>query len=273
MYIAETAMRNVAAPVKLVDDIPARRATGDGGAERRVLAEIARLNLERNVADLDERGYTILSPAQAAPPGFCERVRDKIFDVVAEETGLRPELSDGDRFSGQMASICRGATFSNIFFADPIFEQVMMSEAPLALVTYLLGESCEFAAMNAVIKAPGAEYLNMHVDSPQPAPLPPYSQVANATWLLNDYDAANGATVMVPGSHRWCRHPVGEEVADVSNGIVVKAPAGSILIWHGNTWHAALPRTAPGIRVSLITYFVRHYLRRTVSESDSKLSI
>jgi ectoine hydroxylase-related dioxygenase (phytanoyl-CoA dioxygenase family) len=39
----------------------------------------------------------------------------------------------------------------------------------------------------------------------------------------------------------------------------VEAKAGSLLIWHGNTWHGAVPRTKPGLRVSIIQYFGRWY--------------
>jgi ectoine hydroxylase-related dioxygenase (phytanoyl-CoA dioxygenase family) len=101
----------------------------------------------------------------------------------------------------------------------------------------------------------------MHADSIQPNPLPPYAQVANATWLLTDYDGPSGPTLFEPGSHRKCRNPTAEESIDLSAAVPLIAPAGSLLLWHGNTWHGALPRTAPGLRVSLLCFFTRSYIK------------
>jgi ectoine hydroxylase-related dioxygenase (phytanoyl-CoA dioxygenase family) len=44
--------------------------------------------------------------------------------------------------------------------------------------------------------------------------------------------------------------------------MAVLAPEGSLVVWHGNTWHGAVARTSPGLRISLILYFCRPYLVR-----------
>jgi hypothetical protein len=49
----------------------------------------------------------------------------------------------------------------------------------------------------------------------------------------------------------------------------VNCPAGSVLIWHANTWHEAAPRRAPGVRVSLVTHFSRWYLPPTPLENPA----
>jgi ectoine hydroxylase-related dioxygenase (phytanoyl-CoA dioxygenase family) len=97
-----------------------------------------------------------------------------------------------------------------------------------------------------------------------PAPFPQYAQVANATFLLSDYTKENGALCFTPGSHRLCRAPKGEsERNPIDNPLVVpvEAPAGSLVVWHGNTWHGAYPRENPGLRMNLIMYFCRVYIR------------
>jgi ectoine hydroxylase-related dioxygenase (phytanoyl-CoA dioxygenase family) len=112
------------------------------------------------------------------------------------------------------------------------------------------------------IKGPGYQYLPLHADqasSCTPAPFPAIAQVANAVWMLSDYNAENGAVCLVPGSHRFCRHPSRTEAVDLSLFTPLEAKAGSIVVWHGNTWHGAIPRTAPGLRVSIIQYFGRWY--------------
>ena len=38
---------------------------------------------------------------------------------------------------------------------------------------------------------------------------------------------------------------------------VVEVPAGSVIAWHGNLWHGAVPRTADGQRMTLVLPHVR----------------
>jgi ectoine hydroxylase-related dioxygenase (phytanoyl-CoA dioxygenase family) len=113
-----------------------------------------------------------------------------------------------------------------------------------------------------MIKGQGKDHLELHADqnwSGGPAPFPPYAQTANATWALTDYTIDGGAICFVPGSHKLCRSPTRAEATDLSRFTPIEAPAGSVIVFHGNTWHGALRRTLPGVRVNLLTYFNRWY--------------
>jgi ectoine hydroxylase-related dioxygenase (phytanoyl-CoA dioxygenase family) len=163
--------------------------------------------------------------------------------------------------AADITAIGRGHFMPAVLLRDPLFEQALMTRSMLALVSYLLGESCMLSSSSAMLKVRAPENLELHSDQVgQPSPFPPYAQVANATWALSDYSDENGATRFVPGSHRLSRHPTTEEALDTSLAVTVWAPAGSIVIWHGNTWHGAAPRTRPGARLSLIFLFCRWYL-------------
>ena len=233
----------------------------DRGAAARVLGRIAELGLQKNAWEIDTFGYTVLTPDQVAPAGFTDGLRDHILDEAAKVSGERPSLDSGTQDSPFLTFLGRTQFLPEILFTDRAFEQAMMNDNILALVTYMLGESCLMTAMNAVVKGPGPEYLPLHVDTPEPSPLPPYATTANVTWLLTDYDKANGGTFFLPGSNRWCRAPMYPESIDLEPVVTPEVPAGSVLIWHGNVWHGAWPRTTPGVRVSLLTYFARYYIR------------
>ena len=45
-----------------------------------------------------------------------------------------------------------------------------------------------------------------------------------------------------------------------ARAVVVEAPAGSIICWHGNTWHGAFRRKIPGLRLSIGSIFSRPYI-------------
>ena len=254
-------MNQLVLPPVVAGDPETITPDNDGGAEERVLNEIAALGLERNAWELDTRGFTILSPAQVGAPDFVAQLRARIFQEAGLPQGAEGDLSGGITSQFDVTALGRCQFLPEIFFADRLFEEALMRRPVLALISYLLGESCILTGMNAVIKGPGPEGFPLHTDTPQPAPLPAFAQVANATWLLTDYTVENGPTVFVPGSHKACRSPTREESVDFSRAVPVEAPAGSILIWHGNTWHGGAARTAPGMRISLITYFARYYMR------------
>ena len=152
----------------------------------------------------------------------------------------------------------------HILFDAPIFADALMNRASLALVTYLVGYSAKLSNSSALVKGPvdwqgPPRPLGLHSDNRGvPAPFPPYAQVASATWALTDYTLENGAVGYLPGSHKLCRQPTPDESLDAV--VPVEAPAGSLIVWHGNTWHAPFPRTAPGLRVSMLFYFCREYM-------------
>ncbi len=66
-----------------------------------------------------------------------------------------------------------------------------------------------------------------------PRPHPPF--VCNTVIAVEDFSALNGATSLVPGSHRWHDQAV-RQPPDV-NTIKLEMRAGSIAVWDGAIWH------------------------------------
>jgi hypothetical protein len=230
-------------------------------AQARVLAEIVELGLERNAWELDSLGYTVVTPEQVGAGALAAQMTEKLLDFAQMNIGFRPDLEADERMAADITAIGRGHFMPAVLLRDTMFEQALMTRSLLALMSYLLGENCMLSSSSAMLKVRAPESLELHSDQVgQPAPFPPYAQVANATWALTDYSDENGATRFVPGSHKLCRHPTNDEALDTSLAVTVSAPAGSIVIWHGNTWHGAAPRTRPGVRLSLIFLFCRWYL-------------
>jgi Phytanoyl-CoA dioxygenase (PhyH) len=230
-------------------------------AQARVMAEIATLGLERNAWELDALGYTVLTPEQTGAGDLVPRMRAQLMGMFEAQVGCSLDLERDEGFAVGSTPVGRGMIVPLPLLYDPMYEQALLNRAMLALVTYLLGESCILSSMSSMLKTRAPETLELHTDSVgMPAPLPPYAQVANATWALSDYTPENGATRFVPGSHKFARHPNTAEAMDMSSAVTVTAPAGSIILWTGGTWHGAAPRTNPGARLSLIMLFCRWYL-------------
>jgi len=67
-------------------------------------------------------------------------------------------------------------------------------------------------------------------------------------WAISDFRADNGATLLVPGSHKW---PADRKAArrDIVNA---EMPAGAVLFWMGGTLHGAGANTSRDWRYGVI---------------------
>jgi hypothetical protein len=222
--------------------------------------EIRKLDLVENVAELEATGLTVVDPDKAAGPGFALRLRDAIVRVGERRGGAPLDLDAADHPGRGAFGDVFGLQLYYLLFEDRVFQEAIVNPVALALSTYLLGESCIISNCLAGVKGPGGGDLGLHADNVMiPAPFPPYAQVCNVTWALTDYGEDAGPLVYVPGSHRLCRHPLPGEGRDAL--VPVQARAGSIVFWHGNLWHGAAARRAPGLRINLIVAMMRSYLR------------
>ena len=171
--------------------------------------EMVKLGLERNIAELEATGLTVVEPERAAAPGFADRLRAAIVRVGEERGAGRLDLDAAYEPGRGAFGDVFGLQLYYLLFEDKVFQEAIVNPIALALATYLLGESCIISNCLAGVKGPGGGDLGLHSDNVMiPAPFPPYAQVCNVTWALTDYDDDTGPLVYVPGSHRLCRHPL-----------------------------------------------------------------
>jgi hypothetical protein len=254
----ELEKRAASAPSSPAAQIPAPQA--DPAA--RIWSDIQRLGLEENIAELETQGLTVVSPDKAAAPEFIERLRAATVRFIEAQDGRTADFATGASHRNQILG-----DYHYLILHDPVFQELLCQPVALTLLDYLLGESCIVHANSALCKGPhgdellpGADLvLGLHSDSQLlPGPFHSFAEFANVTWTLSDYSREAGALAYVPGSHLLCRHPRPGE--GVEQAVAVQAPAGSIICWHGNTWHGAFRRTIPGLRLSIGSIFSRPYI-------------
>lgn len=232
-------------------------------ARARVIGEIRERALVERAWELDVDGYTVLSPQEAGTAEIAPRLLETSLDFIERKHGWRPDLAGEGEHEGLIAPFGNVLPEIGVLGEGRVFEEALLNPVVLALMRYLLGESCALIHQSLFLKCPGPDHLPLHTDQDQTcgaSPLQSYAQVANANWFLTDYTVENGAIAFVPGSHRLCRAPTRHEATDLSLFVPVEAPAGSIVVWHGNTWHGAFRRTRPGVRATLVEYFGRWHL-------------
>jgi ectoine hydroxylase-related dioxygenase (phytanoyl-CoA dioxygenase family) len=238
-------------------------------AERKTVSpsfrDIKQRGLTGNLEELEAYGLTVITPDQLGEPPVLKRARDAILALAEERTGVRHDIETGAHGTLDSTGSNPNQYLLYAFLErDPVFEEIVRHPATLPLVEYYLGADCQLSSLTSFIKwqnESGDGPKGLHSDSAlyRNGPLPDRPHVFNTNWILTDYTKDNGALAIVPGSHRLQRHPEpGEGVDEV---VPVEAPAGSVLVFHGNVWHSAFPRRNPGLRVSINAYYCGPHYR------------
>lgn len=116
---------------------------------------------------------------------------------------------------------------------------------------------------------PGAKAQPLHIDTPVPDPLPLWEMKINTIWLLDDFTDSNGATEIIPGSHKFGRRPQNLMQNDFNGLQKVIAPAGSLLLTSGALWHRSGENRSSAVRRVLLGSFAASYFREIASEEDA----
>lgn len=218
---------------------------------------LASLDLVENVSELAIKGLTVIPPEKIGPTDLVERVRGALLDTVERRSGTRLNWREGEH---EKPDNPFGKLVSYLLLEDPVFLELLMKPAILAMPTWKLGMNCCISSFQSIIKGAGGPELNLHADELMvPMPYSAHPGGFNVTYIMTDYTRENGCLAYVPGSHLLHRQPVGFEGRDCR--MPVEAPAGSVICWDGNLWHGAYPRRTPGLRMSLSIFFSRPHMR------------
>ena len=240
------------------------------------------LGLEHYVMQLEVDGLCVVPPEVHGVP-------ISIFDDMVNFLLAKAEQLVGCKFSldkGPHAEVAFQSSQSRSGLAgDPskitqfliqqlcgehrMFRDLAINATAIALMRHLIGSKVmRFSSNNSFIKWQGdfgyGPSLGLHADqSALPLPWGRTALTANTNWCLTDYTLDGGAFAFVPGSHRYACRP--EFPRAVEQAVPVEAPKGSLIVFHGATWHGAYPRKIPGMRISIANYY-RHMMVNSQEE-------
>jgi ectoine hydroxylase-related dioxygenase (phytanoyl-CoA dioxygenase family) len=202
-------------------------------------------------------GYAIVRGA--LPPERLARLRAEVEPVLAATP------CGADPFLG-----LRSKRIGNVFMRFPATREMAIDPLVLAVADGVLGPWCATYRINFTgiqHLEPGEEVQGLHRDGhlyPFVDPGPP--TILGTIWAITDYTAANGATLVVPGSHLWPeeREPLPSEVAPA------EMPAGSLLLYTSGTIHGAGANASDTVRTGCAIHYNLGWLRQ---EENQYLSI
>jgi ectoine hydroxylase-related dioxygenase (phytanoyl-CoA dioxygenase family) len=209
------------------------------------VAAVDRDLVARVFADLERDGYSVVESLLSADEAAA--VRSGLREVL-DLTPLGRNDFEGFRTRRIYALFAKTRAFDNLA-VHPLLLQVL---------DHVLGASYQLSAPTGIEIGPGEQAQVLHTDDGvYPLPRPHPEVVVNSMWALDDFTEANGATRVVPGSHRWTdRRPV-----DPDDTVTVTMPAGSVLFILGNLWHGGGANHTDRPRLGVLLEYAAGWLR------------
>jgi ectoine hydroxylase-related dioxygenase (phytanoyl-CoA dioxygenase family) len=195
-----------------------------------------------------EHGYTIVEAA--IEPDLVEALNAALARLE-RELDAKPAMNG---FEGH-----RTVRIYNLLARGGPFERVPTHPAVLPIVEGVLDPGCLISSLSSIAIDPGETAQPIHADDMViPLEKPHAPIVCNSMWALTDFTAANGATRLVPGSHKRGNPDYG----GAYETIPAEMACGSVLIWDGSLWHGGGANVTDQRRTGVAMNYCARFIRQ-----------
>jgi ectoine hydroxylase-related dioxygenase (phytanoyl-CoA dioxygenase family) len=199
---------------------------------------------------LDEQGYVVLRDCMGGD--LLSELRRRILELFDEE---------GDRAGHEFKQEEHAHRLSNLVDKGEVFQRAVALPVVLEHVRHVLGAGMKLSSLNARSADPRTdEGQPLHVDMGGIPDEKGY-WVCNTVWLLDDFTPDNGATRMIPGSHKWGTRPqdvLPDPMAQHPDEILLIGKAGSIAVMNAHMWHGGTANRTSSPRLAMHSFYCRN---------------
>jgi hypothetical protein len=211
------------------------------GSQSRVSDDV----LQPALASVERDGYVIIP--RLLSPETTRAIREDLTARLPPQRGRNNfEGFKTQRIYGMLeaTSVCH-----------PLVEHPLV----LGLLDRVLEPNYLLSQLQAINILPGEAQQPLHYDDafyPWPRPRPALG--AATIWAIDAFTEENGATVVLPGSHKW--GPKRPTEADPSIKVVM--PEGSLLFFIGTLWHGGGANTSDASRLCVSAQYCAPWCRQ-----------
>jgi ectoine hydroxylase-related dioxygenase (phytanoyl-CoA dioxygenase family) len=204
---------------------------------------------ESNRRNLDERGYVVLE--NFTSPEMLQELQRRVEELLEQE---------GSRAGSEFKQEPGSRRLANLVDKGEVFERVIAAPEILELVGYVLGPNFKLSSLNMRSANPYSDWVQpLHCDAGAIRDEQGY-WVCNTIWMLDAFTTENGATRVIPGSHRWGKLP--QQVVDncsMPHGeqILVTGEAGTVVVMNAHLWHGGTANHSSAERRAVHAFYTR----------------
>jgi len=177
---------------------------------------------------LDEEGYVVFP--DLIDPEWLEQLRNAFEALIEKE-------KDGTAFVfGREAGVRR---LSDLINKGEVWDRIWLHPKMLAAAYHVIGRDFKVNSINARDALPGEGHQKLHADWGPRTVNEPYHGI-NSLVLLDDFLPNNGATRIVPGTHKLAGKPADymeDTFAPHPDEIVPTLKAGTVISYNFHMWH------------------------------------
>lgn len=211
---------------------------------------LAAPTVDEVVSRIDHDGYAIVE--RYLTPDDVARKKADLLRILATVPGGRNSF-EGRATQRIYAFFAKTRTF-DAQATDPLL---------LGVLDRVLGSSYQLSAPSGVSIGPGEVAQRLHRDENLPIARPRQDLVLNTMWALDDFTVANGATRVIPGSHRW----VDREPNDADRVEQAVMPAGSVMFFTGSVFHGGGANATDRSRLGVLLHYSAGWVRTQENHS------
>lgn len=213
------------------------------------MATLDQAAIAEHVKRVETDGYTVVE--NAIDLDVIDAIEEDLHRLE-RELGTKPA---GNGFEG--AATLR---VYNLLKYGKVWEAIPVHPNVLPIIEGVLDPGCLVSSLSSIAIHPGESAQPIHADDQLvPLPKPHVPIVCNTMWALTDFTEENGATRIIPGTHKSDRSP---DYGGAYDSIPAEMAQGSVLIWHGSLWHGGGANRSDAVRVGIAMNYCAGWVRQ-----------
>ncbi len=197
------------------------------------------------MAQVEAQGFVVIN--DIVPPDEIAAIRAALEPHFTSHTGRNNFEGFGTR---RLYAVLEKTFACNRLVEHPVI---------LGLLDRILEPNYLLSQLQAIDILPGEAAQPLHHDDAfYPVPRPRAPLGAATIFAIDDFTAENGATLVIPGSHRWDDRTPGPQ--DRARPVVMKA--GSVVFFVGTLWHGGGANRSAGGRLCVTAQYCAPWCRQ-----------
>ena len=230
------------------------------------------MSLPENLLQIKMNGFCIVEGI--VPDKEVGAIRDSLVEAQArfdaESEARKAEIrSRGHRIGSKGVG-----SLSQVINETQTFAPYLADRRILDIAEAIFGPFVRISSTGCVINRPGTPRGYWHADWPYNqtnaahvrAPYPDATMHLSTIWMFTEFSAGNGATHLLPGSHRMNNNPSVGGVPDFDpdapypTEVQAVGTAGSVLVYDSRLWHAIASNDSDRPRVAILVRYAPWWL-------------